>query len=389
MKLVALGAVAELNPPKPKGLQPEQTCSFVPMEAVDDILGVIASPVERLIGEVGQGYTYFANDDVLFAKITPCMENGKCAIARNLVNGIGFGSTEFHVARAHEDVIPEWIYYFLRQEKVRREAMRHMTGSAGQQRVPAAFLREVQIPLPPLAEQQRIAGLLRRADRLRRLRRYALDVSAGYLQAVFVEMFGDESEHQAAELEDLLREDPKNGLYLDSEKYGKGTPIIRINNFYDGVLNSDTEFKRVQASQRQISEFCVTTGDILINRVNSIEYLGKCALVERLREQTLYESNMMRVRVDLGRIVPQYLARYLSSQQAREQIRQLARKSVNQASINQSDVKSLRIVLPGIDLQWRYEGVVRKFRGLENQQQEALRQAEHLFQALLRRAFAG
>ncbi len=144
--------------------------------------------------EVERGYTYFANGDVLFAKITPCMENGKCALAYGLQNNTGFGSTEFHVIRAGSTVSSEWIYYFIRQETVRQEAKRHMTGSAGQQRVPASFVAKIEVPLPPLPEQQRIAGILSRADRLRRLRRYALEMSDGYFQSVFLEMFGD-TEH--------------------------------------------------------------------------------------------------------------------------------------------------------------------------------------------------
>ena len=119
------------------------------------------------------------------------MENGKCAIAKTLINGIGFGSTEFHVIRAKEQLIPEWAYYFLRQERTRRKAELSMTGSAGQKRVPSSFLEEVLIPLPSLSEQKRIVNILEKADHLRRQRRYALELSNTYLQAVFLEMFGD------------------------------------------------------------------------------------------------------------------------------------------------------------------------------------------------------
>ena len=92
------------------------------------------------------------------AKITPCMENGKAAIARSLANGLGFGSTEFHVLRSNGAVLPEFIYYFVRQESFRRVAEAEMTGSVGQKRVPLAFLKQSELPLPPLAEQERIVG---------------------------------------------------------------------------------------------------------------------------------------------------------------------------------------------------------------------------------------
>ncbi|NJO00131.1 MAG: restriction endonuclease subunit S, partial [Anaerolineales bacterium] len=160
MKRVKLGDICEINPRRTNGVNSNVLCSFIPMEYVDEYLGAVTRTSLRQVSEVEKGYTSFQNGDVLFAKITPCMENGKCAIAKNLANGIGFGSTEFHVIRAREKVIPEWVYYYLRQGVVRKEAERNMTGSAGQKRVPSRFLEEAQLPLPPLDEQKRIAAIL-------------------------------------------------------------------------------------------------------------------------------------------------------------------------------------------------------------------------------------
>jgi len=140
MKEAYLSDVSKINPPKRSGLSSDMSCTFVPMEFVDELDGVIARTSVRSVGEVEIGYTPFIDGDVIFAKITPCMENGKCALARGLTNGIGFGSTEFHVLRAGEDILPEWIYYYLRQEKIRQQAMLWFRGTAGQQRVRAVFL---------------------------------------------------------------------------------------------------------------------------------------------------------------------------------------------------------------------------------------------------------
>lgn len=130
--------------------------TFIPMAAVDDISGKIVKPQVREIASVWKGYTRFSEGDVLFAKITPCMENGKAAIAHGLINGLGFGSTEFHVLRPTEAVEGKWIFYYVRQQSFRDSAARMMTGTAGQLRVPAKYLSESVIPLAPLAEQQRI-----------------------------------------------------------------------------------------------------------------------------------------------------------------------------------------------------------------------------------------
>src|SRR5262249_36240722 len=106
--------------------------------------------------DVRRGFTAFREDDVIMAKITPCMENGKAAIARNLREGFGYGSTEFHVLRPKEGILSEFIYHFIRQESYRRLAESEMTGSVGQKRVPVSFLEQTEIALPPSAEQNRI-----------------------------------------------------------------------------------------------------------------------------------------------------------------------------------------------------------------------------------------
>jgi type I restriction enzyme S subunit len=130
------------------------------MPAVDEQLGKITKPEVRSCSDVRKGYTYFTEGDVLFAKITPCMQNGKHAIARNLIDGVGFGSTEFHVIRPGPHIVSEWIHRYLRQTPVLRAATAYFTGAVGQQRVPESFLASLEIPLPPLSEQRRIVAIL-------------------------------------------------------------------------------------------------------------------------------------------------------------------------------------------------------------------------------------
>jgi len=153
-----LGDIACINPRDPniRTLEDSLPVSFMPMAAVDAEQGVIATPEIRSLSAVRKGFTAFANGDVLFAKITPSMENGKAAIARDLQNGLGFGSTEFHVLRPKAGVSPEWVFHFIRQTSFRRDAKAHFAGTAGQLRVPASFLASYDIPLPPLSEQRRI-----------------------------------------------------------------------------------------------------------------------------------------------------------------------------------------------------------------------------------------
>jgi restriction endonuclease S subunit len=102
------------------------------------------------------GYTYFAENDIIIAKITPCMENGKCAIATGLTNGIGFGSTEFHVLRCKEQIINKYLFGYLNRSAIREEAAKRMTGASGHRRVPIEFYEDLKIPVLPMAEQQQI-----------------------------------------------------------------------------------------------------------------------------------------------------------------------------------------------------------------------------------------
>lgn len=170
-----LGAICELNPKKSelKNKADDFLVSFVPMAGVDEYAQKIIYYSERLLREVRKGYTYFRDGDVLFAKITPCMENGKVAVAKNLKNGIGFGTTEFHVIRAKDIVLPEWIYYIIRQPFFRDAAKQRMTGSAGQKRVPIQFLEKYKIPLPPIAEQKKIVARLDSlSEKIKKLQEY-------------------------------------------------------------------------------------------------------------------------------------------------------------------------------------------------------------------------
>ena len=157
---VRLGEVCEFNAPRPKDFirLPDAPTTFVPMAVVDENAGTISKPEIRPYSEVSKGYTYFEEGDVLFAKITPCMQNGKHVIAKNLVDGLGFGTTEFHVLRPNGDVLSEWIHFFIRQPYFLQEAITYFTGAVGQQRVPEGFLAGYPIPLPPLPEQKRIAA---------------------------------------------------------------------------------------------------------------------------------------------------------------------------------------------------------------------------------------
>lgn len=163
--LTTLGRCCELNPKRPKGIADDTEVSFVPMPAVSEEGHMDCSTIKPY-SEVKKGFTYFAEDDVLFAKITPCMENGKGAVAKGLSNGIGAGSTEFHVLRPITGKSnPYWIYTITMFDEFRTGARKVMTGTGGQLRVPINYLSDYPITLPPIKLQDQFEAIVRQSDK--------------------------------------------------------------------------------------------------------------------------------------------------------------------------------------------------------------------------------
>ena len=192
MKRVRIEKVAEVNPSLPKSLATKvnRTVTFLPMVAVSEG-GYIVNPEEKQLGDVVKGYRYFERGDVLLAKVTPCFENGKAAVADQIPHSIGFGSSEFHVLRPHPEVDAPYLFYMLWNPVFRAAAKRYMTGTTGLKRLPTDFIARCEIPLPPLPEQRRIAAILDKADVVRRKRREAIQLTEEFLRSAFLEMFGD------------------------------------------------------------------------------------------------------------------------------------------------------------------------------------------------------
>lgn len=161
----SLSEIAQINPPviSPAGAVASTPVSFVPMSDVTESGDWVGCQVRKL-GDVRTGFTSFADGDVLVAKITPCFENGKGAHVIGLTNRIGFGSTEFHVLRARDGVSPRFVHHVTQSARLRRAGEAHMSGSAGQRRVPRQFFDVFTVPDLSLQEQQRIAAVLDTLD---------------------------------------------------------------------------------------------------------------------------------------------------------------------------------------------------------------------------------
>ena len=179
--MTTLGGCCEINPRRPRNIDTDAEYSFVAMPSVSE-KGAVDTSIWRPYSEVCKGFTYFAEEDVLFAKITPCMENGKGGVAVGLRNGVGFGSTEFHVLRP---IIgksnPYWLYEITIFDKFRRDAEKVMTGTGGQRRVPISYLDQYSISLPPIDLQEKFADFFRQSTKSR----LELELALGELTAAY------------------------------------------------------------------------------------------------------------------------------------------------------------------------------------------------------------
>ena len=185
------------------------------------------------------------------------------------------------------------------------------------------------------------------------------------IQSRFVELFGDPYVNplkwKRLKIKDAVTIEPQNGLYKPQSDYvadGTGTPILRIDGFYNGRVTDFGSLKRLKCSGMEQQRYLLLEDDIVINRVNSIEYLGKCAHIKGLLEDTVYESNMMRMHFDPEHYNPVYICKLLCSQYIYDQIVNHAKKAVNQASINQKDVLDFNIYQPPLELQNQFADFV-------------------------------
>jgi type I restriction enzyme S subunit len=249
------------------------------------------------------------------------------------------------------------------------------------------------VPVAPVPEQQRIVAQLDRIERAMQAQRGAIEKTKALVRAALAQVFdvrdGLPEGWNWAELGDLIAWGPQNGLYKHSSYYGEGTPIVRIDSFYEGRIVDFGGLKRLRLSDDETESYRLQENDVLLNRVNSIEYVGKSALVRGLGEDTVFESNMMRFRVDEDRVLPEFVIAFLCSQSARQQILKRVHLAINQVSINQKDVRSFRIPVPSLPTQRQIVQKVDRIQQAPLAQEDNLAKTKTLMQSALHRAFRG
>ncbi|MFF9564743.1 hypothetical protein ACF1AJ_15465 [Leifsonia sp. NPDC014704] len=281
---------------------------------------------------------------------------------------------------------PTFLSFFVQTPRFRRELERISAGASGQNRVKEASFLALDLAIPSLDEQRRIAAILDAADVIRAKREATLARLDALRLALFVDMFG--GLEASVPFGELISDGPTNGLYKPAADYGSGSPILRIDSFDAGVIHAE-RWQRVRLSESETSRFGLQAGDIIINRVNALSHLGKSALVRRLEEPSVYESNMMRLRVDSGKVLPGFIVAWMQTDSYKRQVLRKAKKAINQASINQTDVRSLMLAVPTLDSQRTFAARAERIDAQRDAVQRALAADDELFASLQSRAFSG
>jgi type I restriction enzyme S subunit len=296
------------------------------------------------------------------------------------------------VFRTSENLYPPYLKRFLLSDAGLAQIDHHTQGAV-RDSLKFSGLQKIQIPLPPIDEQKRIAVVLDKADALRRQRQQSLHLTEKLIQSVFLDMFGDLRTNskgwEETTLGEVISDGPQNGLYQPQSDYGTGTRILRIDGFYNGSIVDEAKLKRLRLSSDNENRYLLREGDIVVNRVNSLELLGKSALIPKFKEPVVFESNIMRMGVSLERMVPRFLIAMLQDADIKRQIAGRAKKAVNQASINQTDVRGLRIFEPPILLQGEYVRRVKHLEQLLQYEKQHEDIAHGFFASLQQRAFRG
>lgn len=260
-----------------------------------------------------------------------------------------------------EKISPEYLYYLLRAKDWSKGTNKAVMGAT----LNKATLSTIKIQLHEYDNQLEIVNMLNRVSSSIDFRKQQLTKLDELAKARFVEMFGDLVENPkqfpCVLLGSIMTVMPQNGLYKPQSAYVQdkfGTPILRIDGFYNGKVTNFNNLKRLCCTDFEKERYLLVENDIVINRVNSIEYLGKCARISGLQEDTVFESNMMRFHLDDSKVNSTYITTVLCSQYIYRQILTRAKKAVNQASINQGDVQSLNVVVPPLPLQNQFADFV-------------------------------
>jgi len=406
----SLADIVVLNPKNDANA--EQTAGFVPMAlAPTDYHGALQHE-EKLWGEIKKSYTNFADGDVIFAKVTPCFENGKAAIVRDMPSGIGAGSSEFYVLRpASKDISPNLLFAIIKTQPFMQQGAENMTGAVGLRRVPRAFVESFPIALPPAAEQKVITDKLdtllaqventkARLERIPQiLERFRQSVLAAAVSGRLTEEWRREHAipddswviQAASELCEKVQSGstPKNNPFDQN-----GTvPFLKVYNIVNQEIDFEyrPQFITEEVHQTKLKRSIGYPGDVLMNIVGPP--LGKVAILPDTYPEWSLNQAITLFRPDPQKLLPKFLYYVLCEGSMVRDVTHDLKGIVGQVNISLTQCREAKIPCPSLPEQTE---IVRQVDQLfahadriENQVNNALARVNNLTQSILAKAFRG
>ena len=377
--LVRIGDVCAINPSKSKlsALKSDTRVSFVPMADLNEHHIAFQPSDEKLLSEVSTSYTYFEDNDVLLAKVTPCFENGKAGIARGLLNGIGFGSSEFYVLRSSARVLPEWIYFCVMHPLFRDAAVAQMTGTGGLQRVPRDYVENFQIPLPPMEVQKEIVAEIEGYQNVINGARAVLDHYRPHIP-----IHPDWPMRTLGEVCEAILTGPFGTALHQSDYVMDGIPVVNPQNIVDGAVVQDGA-KRVSPETRdRLKEFIVRANDVIIGRRGE---MGRCAVITSEMNGWLCGTGCFVIRLKA-----QCNARFAFFQIASPKVKAYLEEQavgVTMMNLNQGILSAIQIPLPPLATQQAIVAEIEDEQALVAANRELITRFEQKIQATLVRVW--
>jgi type I restriction enzyme, S subunit len=376
-------------------IEPSQTPNteyfYIGLENIASHTGELVSVTEAIGSEIQSAKYVFQTGDILYGRLRPYLNKV------HLAQRDGICSTDIWVLKPRESIHVEYALYYLRSTAVLQRVTQSATG-ANLPRVDSTAFDLIPIPLPPLPEQERIVEILRRADEVRQLRRRANQQTQQLTQAIFHHYFGlcdprfDYPDGWSMVRLSELFEDTQYGTSEKmSEELQDGVAVLRMNNItVEGYLDlSDVKF--IPDSEADLTKYDLRPGDILFNRTNSIDLVGKTAIWEEQSDETEYTfaSYLIRVRLKEEEVVPEYIWALLNSVYGKSKMFQLAKRAVSMANINTGELGSIPVVLPPRELQLKFLDAYKSVKRQLGHQFQTEKRYESLLNALKSQAFTG
>jgi type I restriction enzyme M protein len=375
--LVRISDVCTVNPRKSQlaDRDPDTRVSFVPMADLNEHKIAFEPKEDKLLLEVSASYTYFEDNDVLVAKVTPCFENGKAGIARNLLSGIGFGSSEFYVLRSNGQVLPEWIYFCVMHPLFRDAAVAQMTGTGGLQRVPRDYVETFQIPLPPLEVQKEIVAEIEGYQKV-------IDGASAVLDH-YRPHIPIHPDWPLVELANVARFQEGPGI-LANDFRDKGVPLVRLAGLGGSAvtLKGCNHLDPVKVTKKW-DHFRLRRGDILVSTSASF---GRPAIVTSEAEGAVFYTGLIRFQPIDASLDAKYLEAFLGSPAFLDQGESFATGS-SIKHFGPMHLKQMRIHLPPLATQQAIVAEIEAEQALVNGNRELITRFEQKIQTTLARVW--